>query len=87
MATDVGLDILERTVPMDRITAERNRVDLGKVAKTLFVGLIYALVFIVVRPIALVWVALGWVRAAAVVAAQDGWTPARRPVAEPAAPR
>lgn len=87
MATDLGLDILERTVPIDRITAERNRVDLGKVVKTFFVGLIYALVFVIVRPIALAWIAAGWIRAAAVVAAQDGWAPARRPAGAPAAPR
>jgi hypothetical protein len=82
VATDIGLDILDRTVPMDRITAERNRVDLGKVTKTLFVGLIYAIVFAVVRPLALAWVALGWIRAAVVIGAQDGWAPARRPVVE-----
>jgi len=57
--------------------AARARVDKKAVALTFFAGLIWLIAFAVVRPIAWLWIAAGWVKAAAIVGARDGWAPVR----------
>lgn len=73
----MAVALIER-VPVDRITAQAQKVRFWRTVATALAGLLWGIGWLAAKTCALTWLALAW----SVVAVRVGWADARRPSRE-----